>query len=115
MICPGITAINIVLSLNIPMLLPLVVMALVGVFLKALHRYYFNFAARALDDIPGPSSDSWLFGESYSFINCMISLMRGTGNLWIMLRGEAGAQEIGWHHKYGGVVKLKGPLGVSWF
>lgn len=92
-----------------------------SVILAIAYRYYYRWASRMVDIVPGPSTDSWLYGASPAFISSLLSpffthddvLPLGfSGNLSKLINGETGRHETEWHAKYGKVVRVSGPLGV---
>ncbi|KII95493.1 hypothetical protein PLICRDRAFT_98902 [Plicaturopsis crispa FD-325 SS-3] len=71
---------------------PLVYIVLAG--LAATYVFYRRYTRISLSHVPGPEPESFLLG-----------------NLGQLLLGEAGQMEFKWQQEFGGVVRIKGPLG----
>lgn len=87
----------------------------VVVSLLVLLRLYSTWRVSALDHIAGPPKASWLYGTSDSFLNAFDIHLSSVylGHLPWIVRGETAVHEKEWHAKYGKVVRIQSPLGVS--
>ena len=78
-------------------------------------REWHKTRSSGLKDIPGPDSESCSMGSfSYTLPMCLPThRFFSIGNMRQLFQSEVGEMDFQWQEQYGGIMRIKGPFGVS--